>query len=333
MKTMSRNAVLLTLFYLAMPLAARDREGDFERTFTVSAAPEIDVTTESGNIDVRPGSDSAVHVRGHIRVNHGVSAEEAERIIQKLTGQPPIEQDGNHVRIGFIKDWSLGGFISLSFDRHPFSISYEVVAPASARLRLQTGSGDQRIAGLKGAVDATAGSGNLKLSNLGGGVRALAGSGSIEVAGAAGNVDLQTGSGNLRVVGVAGRARLHTGSGNLALEGALSDAIEVETGSGDAEIRCARGTLRAHSGSGSLNVSGAPGGDWKLKTGSGDVTLHVPPQASFEFDARSGSGSIESKRALTMTGKAFRNQVRGTVGSGGPLVSVRTGSGSIRFEV
>ena len=335
MTTQIRARWALTIFCilaLAVASAAGDHDGAFEETLSVTGPADVEITTGSGNIDVRPGHDGRVHIRGLIKVDRRVSAEEADRIIQELVSHPPIEQSGSHIRIGQIKDWKLGGFLSISFDRHPFSISYELVVPAETRLTSDTGSGDMAVAGLKGGVKATTGSGSMRLSNLTGVVRPQAGSGNIEMSSVAGTVDAETGSGNITATGVSGAVRLRAGSGNLTVDQGALDSAEVETGSGDVQIRGMRGTLRATTGSGDVMVSGKPGGDWKVDTGSGSVTLRLSPQAAFTLNAHTGSGSIDSKVAITMQGKANRNELRGVAGAGGPLVSVQTGSGDIRIE-
>ena len=69
--------------------------------------------------------------------------------------------------------------------------------------------------------------------------------------------------------------------------------------------------------------------DWSLEASSGGITVELPPEASFELDARTGSGSIDTERPLTVTGRVSRKSLRGSVGSGGPRLEVETSSGSI----
>ena len=317
---------------LTATLFAGDHDGVFEQTLTVSGPAEVEVATNSGNIDVRPGDGARVHIRGLIKVNRWLSAEEADRIIKDLVSHSPVEQSGSHIRIGQIKDWKLGGLISIIFDRHPFSISYELVVPADTRLKSDTGSGDQTVAGLKGTVRATTGSGNIRLSDLAGDSRASTGSGDIEINGVSETVYAETGSGNIRAVGVSGSIRANTGSGDVSVDGSAKGPVDVTTGSGNLEVRGVAGPLRAGTGSGNIAVSGQPGGDWKIETGSGGVTLKLSAQASFNLHAHTGSGSIESSLPITIQGKVNRSELRGAVRGGGSLVNVGTGSGDIRIE-
>jgi hypothetical protein len=62
------------------------------------------------------------------------------------------------------------------------------------------------------------------------------------------------------------------------------------------------------------------------------VTLGLPADASFDLDAHAGSGGIESAHPVTVVGSLEKRTMRGKVRGGGPLVEVRTSSGSIRIR-
>lgn len=318
------SAVVLTM---ASVVTARGLEGAFERTLKVTGPVELEVATGSGNIDVRTGEASSVHVRGVVHVHNrsgwSVNDESARSKIQRIQENPPIEQTGNYIRVGHISDPEL---------RRHVSIDYELIVPAATQLKSETGSGDQAISGVKGPVKASTGSGNIRLAKVSEEARVDTGSGDIEVSDIAGTLSAGTGSGNIRASGISGGIRAHTGSGDIRLEQTASQPIVVETGSGNLEIRGVRSSLRAQTGSGNITAVGDPGGDWKLDTGSGNVTMHLSAQASFNLHAHTGSGSIESSQPITMQGKLNRSEWRGTVRDGGPLVDVSTGSGDIHIE-
>ncbi len=313
----------LVVLATSCALVARDYEGYFERTLQVSGPLELEVTTGSGNIEVKAEESSQVRVRGTIHVSQRVGGGEAEQKIHMLENNPPIEQSGNYIRVGRIADSEL---------RRHVSISYEVVVPRTTQLKSDTGSGDQSVTGIKGPVHATTGSGNIRLAKVGDEVRLHSGSGDIELSDVAGSLFAQTGSGNIRGSGISGSARAHTGSGDIRLEQTASHPATLETGSGNVEIHGTQNSLQAHTGSGNITAYGDPGGDWKLDTGSGNVVLHLSPQASFILHARTGSGSIESSQPITVQGKINRHELRGTVRNGGSILDVGTGSGDIRIE-
>lgn len=302
-------------------------EGRFERTLKVSGAVDLEVLTGSGRIEVRAGAPSVVQVIGIIRARDDRRSSAQEKV-RYLEAHPPIEQTGNGIRIGRIDD-----------DRYSnnVAIDYEIVAPVETRLQARTGSGGQRIDGVRGPVDAASGSGSITMLDIGGAVTARTGSGGIELDGVAGALDAETGSGSISALRVAGRARARTGSGSIRLDlaapeaGGLLDA-DVGTGSGSIEVSGVTGSLEASSGSGRIVAGGDPGGNWKIQTSSGGVTLRLSADAAFELNARTGSGTIRTDHPLTVIGTVGRRELRGRVRGGGRLVEVRTASGDIRIQ-
>src|SRR6476469_7374624 len=138
-------AIVLTTSAFA---AAR---GDFQRTLPVNGSVNLQVETGSGSISVHPGSTNEVRVTGHIQASEWFGGN-AEEKVKKLQDNPPIQQSGNDIRIGHIDDPEL---------KHNISISYEVIVPAETDLRVQSGSGDQTVEGIRGPLEVSSGSGGL----------------------------------------------------------------------------------------------------------------------------------------------------------------------------
>ena len=130
-------------------------EGSFERTLTVTGPVELDAKTGSGSISVRTGEAGTVYVRATIKARSGwlEGSRDAEERVRALEQNPPIEQEGNTIRIGHIEDCDL---------RRNISISYEIVVPVETELRSATGSGSQTIDGVRGPVRAATGSGGIR---------------------------------------------------------------------------------------------------------------------------------------------------------------------------
>ena len=312
----------------SMACAADDRyaEGSFDRTLKVSGSVDLTIATGSGSISVRAGDGSSVHVSAKIRVSEGwhVTMSEAQDKVKTLEANPPIEQSGNTIHIGEIRDEEL---------RRNVSISYEVTTPADTTLRSSTGSGSQTLDGLKGPVETSTGSGGMHLSKIGSEVRATTGSGSITLDDVNGSVRASTGSGGIRANGIAGDVTAKTGSGTVEISQTAPGDVDVETGSGGVELRGVQGRVRVHAGSGSLHAEGKPTGDWDLHTASGSVTLRLPPDAAFNLEASTGSGNISTTHELTVTGViGGRHELHGKAHGGGPVISAHTSSGSIRVE-
>jgi Putative adhesin len=319
------------LFALVLSLAATmasrpaqaSDDGHFDRTLAVTGAVDLDVQTGSGEITVRTGDSSKLEIHGRIHASHGWFGPDAEQRIHEIEANPPIEQNGNTIRVGHIEnhDW-----------KNNISISYELVVPVQTKLRSESGSGDQVIAGIAGPADASSGSGSVRLSNIGGETHARTGSGDIELNGIQGTAKVVAGSGSIRAIGIAGALAASSGSGSVKFEQTAAGDVEIGTGSGDVEVKGAKGALKVQTGSGSIIAQGDPTGDWRLHTGSGDVTVELPQQAAFNLVARTSSGSIDSSREIAVQGKLSPRELQGKVGGGGPTVELSTSSGSIQIR-
>ncbi|HYM05869.1 MAG TPA: DUF4097 family beta strand repeat-containing protein [Terriglobales bacterium] len=316
------GVTLATVICLQALPAAAAAEGSFHRALQVSGPVHLDLTTGSGSVEVRTGNPSQVQVTGRIRATEWFDGNVEEKI-KRLEANPPIQQSGNDIRIGHIDDPEL---------RHNISISYVVVVPAETDLRVQSGSGDQRVEGIRGPLEVSSGSGGLKIAAIGDRVHAETGSGDINIDRVKGNVHAKTGSGSIDANDVAGAFEADTGSGHITLQQTAPGSVRVDTGSGGMELRGVHGSLEAKAGSGTIEAEGSPTGAWSVHTGSGEVQLKLPSDAAFDLDAHTSSGSISIDQPHTVQGSIGRKEVRGRVGGGGVPVEVETGSGDIQIR-
>jgi len=326
MRLKRKNFLILASCLIAACLqtlpAHASAEGSFQRTLQVTGPASIDLTTGSGSVNVRTGSSGQVQITGRVKVTNWFGMDSEERV-KDITNNPPIQQSGNDIRIGHGADSELF---------HNVSISYDLVVPPDARLHSHTGSGNQNIEGLHGAVEAEAGSGGLRISDIGDTVRADTGSGDIHVERVKGNVRAKAGSGSIHATDIAGGFTGSTGSGHIELDQTAPGAVRAETGSGGMELRGVNGSLDASAGSGTISADGNPTGSWTVHTGSGGVRLKLASSAAFDLDAHTSSGSISVSQPVTVQGTIGRKELRGKVRGGGVPVEVRTGSGNIEIE-
>lgn len=319
-----RRSVVSVLFLLAaasLPATASS-EGSFQRTLPVTGPVSLDLNTASGNVNVRTGSSSEVQVTGHIKVTNWFGGDADERV-KRIEANPPIQQNGNEIRIGHMEDSQL---------LHNISISYDLVVPAETQLHSHTGSGSQSVEGIRRQVEIESGSGALKISDIGDTVRAETGSGDIAIDRVKGNVRSQTGSGSIHARDIAGGFEGHTGSGHITLEQTASGAVRADTGSGAMELRGVHGSLEAQAGSGTITAEGNPTGAWTVHSGSGTIRLKLASDAAFDLDARTSSGSISVNQPITVQGSMGRKELHGRVRGGGVPVQVQTGSGNIEIQ-
>ena len=320
----SSRALVIIFFLLAatrLPAAASS-EGSFQRTLQVTGPVHLDLNTGSGSVNVRTGSSSEVQVTGHVKVTNWFGGDADERI-KRIEANPPIQQNGNDIRIGHTNDTEL---------LHNISISYELVVPPETELHSHTGSGSQSVEGIRRTVEIESGSGSLKLSDIGDTVRAETGSGEIVIDRVKGNVQTKTGSGSIHATDIAGGFEAHTGSGHITLEQTASGSVHADTGSGGMELRGVHGSLEAQAGSGTITAEGNPTGAWTVHSGSGTIRLKLASDAAFDLDAHTSSGSISVSQPVTVQGSMGRKELRGKVRGGGVPVEVQTGSGNIEIQ-
>jgi DUF4097 and DUF4098 domain-containing protein YvlB len=310
----------LVLSCLAACPAFAAREGTFRRSLNVTGPVNLDLTTGSGNVTVRTGSEGKVEITGHVRASGWFDG--GQDRVSRIEANPPIQQSGNSIRIGHIQDTDLF---------HNISISYELVVPAQTQLTSHSGSGRQEVDGLAGTINVDAGSGDVRISNIGNTVRAQTGSGDMTLENIKGEVHANTGSGSIRATEIAGGFEGETGSGHIVFQQSAPGSVRVKTGSGGIEARGVRGSLEARAGSGEIEADGEPRGGWIVHTGSGSVRLRLATDAAFDLNAHTSSGSISVNRPVTVQGIVNRKEIRGRVRGGGPEVEVQTSSGNIEI--
>jgi DUF4097 and DUF4098 domain-containing protein YvlB len=286
---------------------AQQVDGSFTRQRDVSTPLELEVATGSGSITVNEGAASRAEVIGRITIhrNFSRSSADAEALVRRFETEPPVELEGNRLRVGYVDDDQY---------RRNVSMSYEITVPADTRVSARSGSGALNVSGVRGPINVSTGSGGIALADVGGSVTARTGSGSIEAR------------------AVAGSFEAHTGSGSVSVEQSAAGDVVVSTGSGSAEVSGVEGAVRVRTGSGSVRVDGAQRGAWELQTGSGGIVVRLPGDAAFDLDAHAGSGEVHTEHPVAVVGRVTRGRLAGEVRGGGPLLQARTGSGGIRIE-
>ncbi|HKB11057.1 MAG TPA: DUF4097 family beta strand repeat-containing protein [Vicinamibacterales bacterium] len=122
----------------------------------------------------------------------------------------------------------------------------------------------------------------------------------------------------------------------------VNGSVEGESLNGDADGRTVNGSVRLSttgtaSGStvnGSLNLTMGRT-DWrdeaKFSTVNGSITLHLPAFLSANLHATTLNGEIESDFPITATGSINRRRIDGTIGNGGPQLTLSTVNGSVKL--
>jgi hypothetical protein len=300
---MHRFPVLLVSVLTLTATAAFAAEGTFEKTLSVSGVPNVSISTGSGYVHVFPGSDTQVHIVGHVHSHAGWFGGDADSRVKEIVANPPITQSGTSVTVG-------GNHGDASLFQN-ISIDYDVTTPRMTTLTAHSGSGELRIGGIEGAVVAGSGSGDVEVENVGG------------------NSRFQSGSGSIRAKNVHGAATLEAVSGTLDLDLSGAGDVKARTGSGSIRIHGLNGSLHTSAGSGSIDVEGNPAGEWRIESGSGSIEMRLQSGAKFNLYADTSSGTVHVDQPILMQGSLNQHHVSGTVHGGGATVRASTGSGDI----
>ena len=298
-------AVVLIGLLASTFAVASTPQGTFEKTFQVSGPVDLEAQTRSGDITVRSGPAGSVSIRGKIFVGDHWLFGNRHTDVSDIEQHPPLRQDGNSIRIDYV-------------NARDISVDYEITVPADTTIRARSGSGNQTIDGTHGNADLQSGSGDMKLTHISGEIR------------------LQTGSGNVRAREIAGPVRGGTGSGDIEVEETSAGDIDLHTGSGNITARGIQGAFRAEAGSGDITAEGTMAGAWDIHTGSGNVHIRLPANAAFDANLSTSSGTLSVDAPITMTVQGrvqeTRKSINGKVRGGGPLLTLRTGSGDIHIQ-
>ena len=318
----SRCGLAALVLAVAMPVVAAEQT--FERTLAVTGPVTLSVSSGSGDIVVRTGADASVKVVGTVKASSswtGANSPDAEAAVRAIVAAPPITQQGNSIEIGKLADQEMVRRVSISFD---------ITVPKATTLSARTGSGGISVADVGGPVEAQAGSGDIKVGRIDGAVKVQVGSGDVAVA-AARQADVSSGSGDVSVRDVGGSVNVRTGSGDIVVGQVSAGALEVSSGSGGVVATGLSGPVEVHTASGDVRLAGTPTADWDVNTASADVVIDIPDGTGFRVSARSMSGTITNDHGSAAS-QASRRDYQATVGSGGPLVQVKSASGAVQIR-
>lgn len=298
-----RSLTLLTVGALAVASAGCEISLDSEgvtstetKTFQVSGQPDVVLETFDGAIEIHSWDRDTIEVEIEKRAME-----------QDLLDQIEIvaEQEGDHVVV-------------------------RVTGPPSRELGIVVGSHVSPTALLRVALP--------RRSN----VQASSGDGSVAIEDVSGTVGLETGDGSVRAVDLSGDIRVRTGDGSIRME-RIDGRLDLETTDGSIVIEATPTVLRGHTGDGAIRAriasDAAMEGDWELSTGDGSITLTLPSDFNAMLDAQSGDGSVRASHPAVQAAATDgtddpdrRRTLRATMGTGGRLLRIRTGDGSIRIE-
>ncbi len=336
-----RLALQICVSIFSSVFALASQPATVERTLTVSGPVTLDVRSNPGGVYISRGSSSSVLVRAIIKPLYGrLDFDIAEANIRALEQNPPIEQTGNEVRLGFVKDPSLLRAVTIRF---------EVQTPRATQVRAQTESGGISIDGITGPVETVTSSGRTQIRNLEGNLKITSHSGEVVVRDAGGDVTVDNQSGALQLSRIGGSVITETTSGRTEIADVAGDlrstthsaSIRIENVTGSVVARNRSGSIdtlelggpvHAETTSGAIRISQVKPAAIRAVTGSGAIKVELASGAGYLLDAHSNSGKVSGRvtKALSLTDKA--HSLKGQLGAGGPLVDLDTDSSRIQID-
>ncbi len=267
------------------------------RTFAVSGQPDLTLDTFDGSIEIHSWDRNEVEVEIEKRAME-------QALIDEMTVE--ATQDGDRIVVQ-VKGPSPRESRGVTIGVH-VSPAARLMVAVPRSLTLQARSGD----------------GSIRVENLTGRLVLATRDGSVTADRVSGNVEIRTGDGSIRVDNAEGELDLETDDGSVTFDGKPS-VLRADTGDGSIRLRIASGAVMA--------------GPWDVHTNDGSITVALPTGFNAEIDAETSDGRVTTSHPGISGGdrdgadrSERRRELRTTMGSGGPLLKIRTGDGSIRIE-
>jgi Putative adhesin len=304
------------IFAAALPALASE-SATFDKSFSVTSPVRLEVSSASGNIEIRGSADGTVHIHGKVTPGWSIFGGGAKSV-DEVAANPPLEQSGSTIRIGKNASWMKN-----------VTIDYQVEVPHDTEIDSEVASGGITIDNVKGPVKASSASGYVHVYRVERDATLNAASGSIDVSTIGGYLRISSASGDATIADVKGELRVSEASGSIRIK-RPGDRVDASTASGSIEVVDAENDIKVHAISGSIQVSGNPSANrlWDLKTVSGSVELRVPKNASFLLSAESTSGDIRTSIPVILEEQS-KHALRAHIGDSAGRVEVHTVSGSV----
>jgi hypothetical protein len=295
-------ALLLAAVSLAACEVNLNSEGIVSRetkTFKVTAAPEVQLDTFDGAIEIHSWDRDEVEVEIEKRAME-------QRLVDEM--EVTAEQQGNRIVVKVAGPSRGDDFDGIQIGVHYSpSARLRVVVPRNSQLTASSGDGSIAVEDVTGKITLRTNDGSIRGSRLGGEIMVRSGDGSIRIERAEGKLDLETEDGSITLEARPSVLRARTMDGAIRLEvqpdATVTEDWDLQTGDGSVVL-----TLPADFDA----VLDA-------ETRDGVVRASHPSVR----DESEGEGRDREERRRTL---------RATLGSGGKTLRVRTGDGTIRIE-
>ena len=171
---------------------------------------------------------------------------------------------------------------------------------------------------------------------------AKSGDGSVTVEDVNGKIAITTKDGSVRGSRLGGDITVRSGDGSIRMD-RIEGKLDLETEDGSIGLEAKPTVLRARTSDGAIRLEIAPDAamaeDWDIQTADGSVTLTLPSGFNGQLDAETRDGAVRARHpGISNEAREGedrdeqRRTLKAMLGTGGRLVKVRSGDGTIRIE-
>ena len=260
MNLMSKNKILITLFFITFIFASITSASTLQETFKkqlkCDGRPLVEVKNSNGRIEVSSWDKKEIEIIAHIRVEGSDS--KARKMLDRI--EIEIEQDADNFYVETLVPKGIqggNGFFSWIFgDNHSsYSVDYEINVPVESDLNLNTSNGRVTVEKITGKVRMHSTNGKIEARDINGLLRCETTNGRIHAdfikVPSEEEMIFRTTNGSIKLYlpdEYGGYADLKTTNGHIESDFRLSDSYEKsrkskksyrgEFGDGDGSISC-----------------------------------------------------------------------------------------------
>lgn len=317
----------------------------------IPANASIEIENPRGDVSVTAGDGKTIEVQAHA-LAFASSDDDAKKI---------FDSEAPHLSV------NNSAVLVKSEGNNSGRVNLTVTVPKSARVTLNSGSGDVTVAGLGAGLTVSAAHGDTHLNSITGSVLVhLSNSrhdfSAHEVDGdvtADGNCNDLTLSdikgrvstngqifGDVRIENIGGPVSVHTSvtdiqiaelPGNLTFD---SDSLRVNQSKGlvhvvthskDVDLNQIYGDSYVEDRNGRVSIEPAGAYNIEVKNNKGDIEVTLPPNAGGTVDGHTHNGDIVSDYSLTIGGDEDKT-VSGRIGAGSARIVLSTSNGDLRIK-
>ncbi len=326
---------------------------DLQQAFP--AGGSLRVTSEHGAINVTTSTDNQIHVAVHKRINAD-RQDEADN--WNKSTRPQMSVNGQVVTI----DANTHGA-----GDHWVSDDLDIAIPRKASVVLSTRHGDVSIMGREGTADITSKDGDVSVTDLNGSLTLNLDSSSARVSQIASDVVVQGRAKDVSLEDVKGTVRLDGDfmesvklsriakavsfkttrtdmdftrlDGDLSLDSGDLEAsniigpVSLRTRSKDIRMNGVSSNVQLKNENGAVEVEVSKLGNVEIENRRGDIRLFLPEKSSFQVDAQTRDGEIQSDFGeIKIENGDHRSTGNGSVNGGGSHVVLNDDHGTIEIR-